>query len=226
MRTKSLLLAAAALAAGVLSSQAQTVYSANIVGYVNTQLPSGYSLINNPLLSSDGTNGAENVLGGSLQAFDSLLIWNGTGYTVYSYQGPGSWTDASGNPIAAPTISPGNAVFYQNNSGAAESNTFVGTVILTNTVALPAGYSFVASTVPISGLADSTNFNLPFQAFDSILFWNGAGYTAYSYQGPGSWTDSTGAAVTAPTISVGEGFFYQNNSGAAETWSQTNVVVQ
>jgi hypothetical protein len=224
MRTKSLLLAAAALAAGVLSSQAQTVYSANIVGYVNTALPSGYSLVNNPLLNSDGTNGAENVFA-SLQPFDSLLIWNGTGYTAYSYQGPGSWIDSNGNPIAAPNVSPGGAVFYQNNSGGAESNTFVGTVLLTNSISLGAGYSFVASTVPVSAPADSTNYSLPFQAFDSVLFWNGSGYTAYSYQGPGSWIDANGNPTNAPVIGVGQGFFYQNNSGAAETWAQ-NVTVQ
>src|SRR5215475_1208779 len=40
MRTKTLLLSAVALAAGVLASQAQSnVYSANVVGYVNLPVP-------------------------------------------------------------------------------------------------------------------------------------------------------------------------------------------
>ena len=42
MRTKTLLIAAAALAAGILSSSAQT-YSQNIVGYVNQVLPANAS---------------------------------------------------------------------------------------------------------------------------------------------------------------------------------------
>jgi hypothetical protein len=40
MKSKTLLIAAAALVAGVITSEAQ-VYSANIVGYVNVTLPAG-----------------------------------------------------------------------------------------------------------------------------------------------------------------------------------------
>lgn len=223
MSTKSLLLAAAALAAGIFTSHAQTVYSANIVGYVNQSLPSGYSLISNPLQNADGTNGAENVFSGSLQGFDALLIWNGSGYTAYSYNAPG-WADANGNAVSQPTIPPGAAVFYQNNSGATEANTVVGSVVLSNTITLNPGYSFVSSAAPVADVADSTTFNLPLQGFDALLFWNGSGYTAYSYNAPG-WADANGNTVAAPTIGVGTGFFYQNNSGAAETWTE-NVVVQ
>ena len=62
MRTNKLLLTAVALvAAGIVSSQAQTVYSANVVGYVNQVIPgSSSTLICNPLLND--TNGANEVL--------------------------------------------------------------------------------------------------------------------------------------------------------------------
>ena len=53
MRTKTLLIAAAALVAGVVSSEAQ-VYSANIVGYVNVTVPAAsYVLMANPLTTGN-----------------------------------------------------------------------------------------------------------------------------------------------------------------------------
>ena len=41
MRTKTLLFAAAALAASITASQAQTVYSQNVVGYINITVTNG-----------------------------------------------------------------------------------------------------------------------------------------------------------------------------------------
>ena len=43
MRTKTLLTAAAALAATVISSEAQTVFSANVVGYANVVMGPGFT---------------------------------------------------------------------------------------------------------------------------------------------------------------------------------------
>src|SRR2546421_8566425 len=51
MRTKTLLLTAALSAAGALTSMAQ-VYSANMVGYINLQIPKGFSMIANQLNAS------------------------------------------------------------------------------------------------------------------------------------------------------------------------------
>src|SRR6266446_1325324 len=58
MRTKTLLAAAAMLAAGLASSMAQSnVYSLNVVGYVNKVMPSGgkYIMISNPLNTTSNT---------------------------------------------------------------------------------------------------------------------------------------------------------------------------
>ena len=58
MRTKTLLLSAAVLAAGLVASQAQNVYSANVVGYVTftskTNAPA-FEVINNPLTGTTNT---------------------------------------------------------------------------------------------------------------------------------------------------------------------------
>src|SRR6266481_9690813 len=63
MRTKTLI-CAAALAAGALTSWAQSnVYSLNVVGYVNTTLPgnSAITMIGNPLNNTSGGNNISNL---------------------------------------------------------------------------------------------------------------------------------------------------------------------
>jgi hypothetical protein len=138
MRTKTLLIAAAALAAGVLSTQAQPVYSQNVVGYVNQVIPGNgaQSLLVNPLQGT--TNDAEQIIT-SLQGGENILLWTGGGYQVFNYnaglkaQGyPSDWIDGGGATIPGnipdpangvtwvpnPQISVGQAVFYQNPNGA------------------------------------------------------------------------------------------------------------
>jgi len=61
MRTKTLLLAVGALAAGLVTSQAQPVYSANVVGYMNVPLPSGQYISMANQLDFDGTGTNNNV---------------------------------------------------------------------------------------------------------------------------------------------------------------------
>jgi len=180
MRTKTLLIAAAALAAAVTSSNAQsTVYSQNIVGYVNTVLPGGnaYTMIANPLNGT--TNAAESVLP-ALVGGENLLAWNGHGYYIYTFAGAGvgtglgyqsDWTDGGTtypNPPAIPgdqtdssdqvywapqpILTPGQGVFLQN-PNTTETNTFTGTALTTNSVTIPGGnaYSMLASTIPVGG---------------------------------------------------------------------------
>src|SRR5688500_4600203 len=72
MRTKTLLLTAALSAAGIATSMAQ-VYSVNAVGYVNTQLVPGFSLVSNPLNNTTG-NTIQNLFGNGIQgAIPNLL---------------------------------------------------------------------------------------------------------------------------------------------------------
>src|SRR5258707_15596446 len=52
MRTKTLFLTAAFSAAGMATSMAQTVYSVNIVGYINLPIVHGLSLVANQLNAS------------------------------------------------------------------------------------------------------------------------------------------------------------------------------
>jgi hypothetical protein len=79
MRTKTLLIAAAALAATVISSQAQ-VYSANIVGYASVAPPGGaYTMMTVPF-NVGVSNGANEIFGTNLPAGSTILIYS-TGAT-------------------------------------------------------------------------------------------------------------------------------------------------
>jgi len=77
MRTKTLLLSAAALlAVGVVSTQAQPVYSQNVVGYATLQLPGGaYTMMTVPF-AVGVSNGANEVFGTNLHAQTTVLIYS------------------------------------------------------------------------------------------------------------------------------------------------------
>jgi hypothetical protein len=216
MRTKTLLVAAAALAAAIGSSHAQTVYSQNVVGYVNTPLPAGqFTLVNTPLTGT--TNGASTALSG-FQGGETLLTWNGGGYYNYTYQGAGAgtsigfqsdWSDGNATPpapshipgaqtdtsdslywVPQPVLNPGQGYFVS--SSTTETNTFTGTVITTNTTTLPAGaFVLVGSAIPVGGDV-STNpaitLTKNFAGGETMLVWNGGGYYNFTYQGAGAGT--------------------------------------
>jgi uncharacterized protein YheU (UPF0270 family) len=221
MRTKTLLIAAAAMVAGVITSQAQPVYSQNIVGYVNQQYPSGqYVQQSAPLANADGTNGVEDLYP-NIQTGDAVLIWNVNQFETYTYFGPGQWLYPDQVTIGVgPNLNVGTGFFYL--AGVTETNTFVGTVILTNPpVSFPSGrYVLVGSTPPIatSSLED-TNLNLPLQVGDAVLIWQTNQYATYTYFGPGQWLYPDQVTIgVSPALGVGAGFFYL--AGVSETWTQ------
>jgi hypothetical protein len=200
MRTQTLLIAAAAaLAAAVTSSQAQTVYSANVVGYVNITVPANsFSLIANQL--DTGTNTINNVLiNGNLVSYgangageSTLLIFTGAGFAQYSYfdaadasPEPAGWYDGNGN-YATNLLNPGQAIFFQNPAISNVTVTLTGQVDQgTNIVGSVApGFGFYSEPTALSGTAlDSTNVNFPAQDpypgagfADTYQAWTGTGY--------------------------------------------------
>jgi hypothetical protein len=207
MRTKTLLLAVAALAAGVISSEAQNVYSQNVVGYINVPMPAGQQvLVANPL--DDGTNTVTS-LGASLANKSQIQTWNGAGFTLSS-KGGGVWTTNLSIPV-------GTAFFVK--SFTTITNTFVGNVVVlsggSGTNSLPAGtLQMVGEQIPYGGdLNDTTNVNLGSTLANKsqIQVWNGSGFTLAS-KGGGNWT-------TNLTITPAEGFFVK--SFTATNWVQT-----
>ena len=204
MRTKTLLLTAALVAAGVASSMAQSnVYSLNVVGYVNVVAPSGFSIVNNPLDSGTNTVG-------------SLFPTVANGTIIYTFSPTtgfvgDNYLNGWGTPATA--IAPGTGFFYYNPTSSPITNTFVGTVIQGSTTnALSAGFTLAGSIAPLSGPVTNSTINLP-AANGSIVytFDPSTGYTGYNYLN--GWTPSV------PSINVGQGFFVFQS--AAVNWLQT-----
>jgi len=212
---KTLLIAAAALAAGIISSEAQ-VYSQNIVGYVNTAIPGGgaLSLVANPVETVVGgvTNNGTTVLSG-LVGGEIVMVWKGNGYYSYVYAGPGVGTGAgfasdfydgsAGTAAAVPgsvydsnndvywtpilKLNQGQGVFISN-PGSNITNTFVGTAITQNTnsgVSLPGGGALTLTGSTIPIGGNVTNLSLPLVGGEIVMVWKGNGYYSYVYAGSG-----------------------------------------
>jgi len=234
---KTLLIAAAALTAGVITSQAQ-VYSQNIVGYVNVPLTSGQIQVVSPALDADGTgtNNTITTVFSAPTAGDLVYVFNGSGYDVLSYKLAGRGTPTTGwynggTFAATYSINPGVAVFYL--PSVSETNTQVGTVLqgtnLVNSYVSSAagGISLISSVVPLGGGITSTLGYTP-TAGDIIYIFNGSGYDVYSYKLAGRGTPTTGwyngPTLSEPTIPVGSGAWLQPVN-AGQTWTQ-NFIAQ
>jgi hypothetical protein len=223
MRTKTLLLSAAALVAGILSSQAQSnVYSANVVGYVNiVSLANSNTPVANPL-DLDGVNNITNVLANAPKG-TLVQVWNGAGFDAVSRSsfGAGAWSANA----ATNNIPPGKGFFIK--TPVTFTNVFVGNVVPsnggTNNVALTAGLlQFVGSVLPVGGTItndvdqgqNALNLGSALAKGSLIQVWNGAGYTAASRGsfGAGAWSSNL-------TFSVGQAFFVK--AGASTNWSQS-----
>lgn len=212
MRTKTLLLSAAALVAGVFASQAQSnVYSANVVGYVNSTVTSSYNLVATPL-DNNGSNDLNSLLG-SLPNKSTVQTWNGTGFTIANKSGsPSVWSPDT-------VVPPGTGFFIKLGSGSI-TNPFVGQVLVNNggsvTNNLPASYTLVGSPIPYADdLNDTNNYlgllNMPNKS--TIQVWNGTGYTIINKSGsPSTWSPDQ-------TIQPGQGFFIKVSSPSS--WVQS-----
>ena len=188
---KTLLIAAAALAAGMLSVQAQgsNVYSQNVVGYVNQAIPAfSYQIIGSALVNGSDvnkTNGDINatLLTGlvsspndppNLSSNSVMFYWTGSGYANYYYFNaadattwfggspmPAGWYDVAGTP-ASINLKDGAAAFIYNASAGPLTIASVGTVKQgTNLTTINPGYNLINLQVPVSASVTSPGYGLP-----------------------------------------------------------------
>ena len=224
MKTKTLLIAAAALVAGVISSEAQ-VYSANIVGYANVVLKGQgkYTLVSNPFDDGNG-NQLTNLLA-TLPGASQVLLWGGASFVPYNNIA-GVWQNNTSLP-------PGVGFFVKNGKLTGGTfpditNTFVGSVVVASgasvTNAVPVGYTLWGSVVPYAGdLATATtsggdtnlNVGAILPAASQVLGWSVASQSYVpSTKIAGTWNSTV-------TANVGDGFFMRNKNGPATNWVQT-----
>jgi len=220
---KTLLIAAAALAASLISSQAQ-VYSQNIVGYANVAAPTGNKnyLITCPFVMG-ASNGLNEVFGSSLPTNTKILIWDGVNnYNICLYDPTDPNGVGAGAPVwyqgddatplnPLPTLPPGKGFFLVPPTGC--TNTFVGTIAVSvgasNVLTMATGNLnyLVASAIPYGGaITNGTpsgggmNLNgLPINT--KLLFWNGVNNYNICLYDP---TDPNGVGAGAPVYYQGD----------------------
>jgi hypothetical protein len=223
MRTKTLLLSAVALAAGLLTSQAQSnVYSANVVGYYKVTIPAGkFAAIASQLPGNGSDSQINSALTNGVVDGSSLLIWNGSGFETFTYFADFAiWADQDGNPATA-SLNPGKAAFLLNAGGSTATVTVVGQVpqgLRTNGVRV--GFDFYSIPTSLKTNIDSALGVFPAADGDSYLHWNKNSQTydqTFTYFADFStWADQDGNPVN-PTPDVGEGFFYLHG-GVSNNW--------
>jgi len=237
MRTKALIMAGAALAVSLATSNAQ-VYSANVVGYVNQTLTSGYNMVSVPF-NIGSSNGANEIFGSVLPDGTTFLLFNPTTgkYITVVYDtgagfNPNPWLMADDTtPTNPPILSTGQGFFIQPPGGA--SVTYVGSVNCnigaSTNENLISGYNMVGSIIPVGGpvtnsivnlgpsLPDGTTFLLYNQAtgkYITEVYDTGAGFN------PNPWLMADDTTPTNPvSLNVAQGFFIQPPGGA--TWTET-----
>jgi hypothetical protein len=208
MRTKTLLATAVLSAAGVATSMAQ-VFSVNAVGYINVDVPPGFSMIANQL---NAANNAISALIPTAPGGTAIYKFTGSAYEIYTFDDLDSVWLPNGNA----TLNPGEGAFIRNPTQQPFRVTFVGEVptgSLSNP--LPAGFSIRSSQVPQAG-GITSDLGFPAAGGDTIYQFNNAGnnYTISTFDDLDSvWLP------TEPEIDVGEAFFVRKT--AAGDWTRT-----
>ena len=214
MRTKALF-CAAALAAGVATSMAQSnVYSLNVVGYVNVAVPDssvGFVMVCNPL--SQATNDLNHIIPNppdSTTVFRWDVVNQGLdGNTVPTYSaGSQSWIPNS-------IINPGEG-FILGSGGGPFTNTFVGNV-LQGALSLPVtgngNANMIGSMVPVSGgLLTNVLAQYPASDSDNVFLWDVVNQGLDGNTIP-TYSAGSGAWIPDANIAVGQGFILSRAAG-------------
>ena len=206
MKTKVLLIGSPWLGSWLGSDD--TVFSSNVVGYVNLDLVPGWNMIANPL--DAGVNTLEALIQG---------VPDGT--SVMKFQDGGFTTASNYDELFEAwefdySINPGEGFFI--NVPEACTVTFVGEVKAgTHSVAIPAGWSMAASPTPVAGTLDEIGFAAPVvEDGDSVMAWNPA---KQGYNTMNNYDELFEAWEFDQTVDVGEAFFV--NKASASTWTRT-----
>lgn len=209
MRTKTLLLTAAIGAASLASSMAQAVYSVNAVGYVNSPVPNGFSLLANPLIQASPT--LANLIPNPPPGTVTYKYVNGEGYRVNTFDD----LDLVWVPNPNETLDLGGA-FFIFNPASSFTITFVGEVAEGNPLSTPVpnGFSMLSSKVPQTGTVSALGLNG--QPGDVIYkYSNVGGYSVYTFDDLDLvWVPNE------PSLAVGEGIFFFN-PGSGRTWTRS-----
>jgi hypothetical protein len=217
-----MLLTAALSAAGLITSFAQgTVYSVNVVGYINLTLGSGYSLVANQLDNLKGNLVAEVIPTAPNNTTVYKLTPSGAGYDQTAFV-DGAWDEAA----MTIGLNPGEGCFVFIDPAFAtpggDTLTFVGEVRQSATGLVTTtrkGFQIVSSQVPQAGNLQTDLGYAPNES-DTVYLWNPTS-KSYAQQAfiDGAWGGDFGDFVEPP-IKVGEAFFLSVVTDTPTPWTR------
>jgi len=209
MKLKALLVAGAVCLASAVNSSAadNTVFSANTVGFVNKTIPSGFSMVANPVVAADNSIEA---LFADLPAFSRVykFVPLDSTYSILTKLSTGWVGDAAGT-----TLVPGEGVFVFNN-GSDLTITFTGEVAQggASNITIGRGFSIISSVVAQGGLLQ-TDLGFPAENLDRVYKFNSSD-SSYSIStflsGTGTWIGGE------PAVEIGEAFFVNKQSATED----------
>jgi len=218
MRTKALL-GAAILAAGLASSMAQNVYSLNVVGYYNINIPAPTSqsapdrfklvcmqLKPNGITAPTLNNAFTNVPAGTL-----AYVWTTVGWSPASeyFGGTDGWETDYNLPY-------GTGVMLKNTAATPITITFVGDVMEgTNSTSWAAGFAPRGPFVPQAG-GITTVHNLAVVGDSVYTYNNGWSPSNEYFGGTDGWENGE------PNLAVGEAVMIKSVAGG--TWTRDFTV--
>lgn len=230
---KKFLIAGLASMVSAASLYAADVTSINAVGYANVTIPTGFSMVANPL-SATSTKARD--LFASVPANTVFFKFTGAGFDSMTKLADNFWraNPATGGSFFNDatkefSLAPGEGVFVNNSSGSAVAVTFVGEVLTGNlSNPIPAGFSIRSSQVPQAGALQNL-LGFPAVNNDTVYTFDpSSGYTSYTLLAANFWRktpptgSSTFGAQFEPSVGVGQAFWVLK--GASATWARTFTI--
>ena len=201
---KKLIMTVAVLATASIVT-AQTVTSANMVGYTKVNAVGGeLSLV--ALNFETGGVELQDLIGGDVPSGSSVFLWDKVGgaYSVAALNTRGTW-------VPNLTFELGDAVWIQAAGSGTNELIFSGEVLTTNAlITLPAGVVATGYYFPVSKDFTATQMAADVANGSSLFIWDevAQGYLVWAKNTRGSWV-GTGVPVLDP-----KGGFWIDNSGA------------
>jgi len=197
----------AALTACAAVVTAQTVTSANIVGYSKNVQPAGGFIVAAPAQFAGTAGGVtldetfSGVVGG-----EKVYVYNGAAYDIYTYYAGYGWFDAATAPAGNVFVAEGISVWL---TGAATAETIMSGEVpsadsVTNSVAV--GFNLVANPYPVALELDDLDLT-DFVGGEKVYVFNGAAYDIYTFYAGYGWFDAATSPAGTVQIPVGQGFW-------------------
>jgi hypothetical protein len=190
-------------------------YATNVVGYVNTTYPVGWSLIANPLDDSFTGNRIAGLFGSTLPAGSTIYTWGGGGFHPHYYDPIGGW--GSGTD----TLVPGQgALLYLPSSPSQPIHTWVGSILGCDfstdpTTPLPVtppspGVWLLSSFAPFNNRTFEGVIGRAPNDLDAVLTMAPSGVASISIfdSDQAWWVDPLGAHVADPTVALAYSSFF------------------